>query len=83
MVVEAFRLLYDYAKFAVSTSANFIQAGPDPYSAYSFYSASTPPLPVRQGETVNFQVRYRADTGPETRAVTFQHSMSDCAQSLR
>ena len=52
----------------------------DPYPAYNFYSASTPPLPVRHGDTVNFGVWYRADTGGETRAVTLLHSMSNCTQ---
>jgi len=72
------RLLYRYngqEDFVDLTAAVL-----DPYPAYNYYNASTPPLPVRQGDTVNFGVWYRAATGEETRAVTLQHSMSNCTQ---
>jgi len=75
-----FRLLYRYSGQAQDEFVDFTAGPLEPYPAYNFYSATTPPLPVKYGDTVSFGVWYKVDIGTESKSVTLLHSMTNCNQ---
>ena len=74
------RLLYRYSGQAQDEFVDFVAGPLEPYPAYNLYNATTPPLPVKYGDTVSFGVWYKVDIGTESKGVTLQHSMTNCSQ---
>jgi hypothetical protein len=76
----SFQLLYGLSQDALDNSVDFTAAILEPYPAYNNYNAVTPPLPVRNGDTVYFATWYALDIGTTERGPVFSHSMTNCNQ---
>ena len=74
------RLLYRYSGQAQDEFVDLIPSSLEPYPAYNYYNATTPPLPVHYGDVVSFGVWYKVDIGTESSGVTLAHTMTNCNQ---
>ena len=76
----SFKLIYGFSPGNVDGSVDLTAASLEPYPAYNTYSALTPPLPVKRGDTVYFGHSYTLDIGASSRGLTLLHPMSNCNQ---
>ncbi|HSL46190.1 MAG TPA: hypothetical protein VK897_22335 [Anaerolineales bacterium] len=76
----SFKLIYGLSSNAMDSSVDFTAGFLEPYPAYNSYSAVTPPLPVKNGDTVYFGISYALDIGTKSKGPAMPHSMTNCNQ---
>ncbi len=76
----SFQLIYGFSPGTVDGAVDLTANSSEPYPAYNQYSAVTPPLPVKNGDTVYFGISYTLDTGASASGLTLLHPMAHCRQ---
>ena len=76
----SFKLIYGLSADTMDNSVDFTANTSEPYPAYNSYSAITPPLPVKNGDTVYFAISYTLDIGTQSKGPPLLHAMTNCNQ---